>query len=175
LEDIGPVETVSNSDLPQKVWSLAGQSAITSRMIQLIENCEEELIFFVGDESGLSDSIATELCDAVERGVQVYVGALTEELQERIQSLVPGATVFKSHMDWMTPPVDSGDETTIMKMLLVDRGNILVSTFDESASHGDQYEMAVFGQGAVNGFVTIVRRLIANEVVPVPSNGSDTA
>lgn len=175
LEDIGPAETVSNNDVPQKVWSLAGKSAIASRLIQLIEDCENELIFFVGDEAELADSIVDELTDAIARGINVYVGALTESLNERIQTRIPGATVFTSQLDWMTPSMRSDDQTTITKLLLVDRENILVSTFDESAAQRDQYEMAVLGQGSVNGFVTVVRRLISNEVAAVPSNVSDTS
>ena len=71
------------------MWSLAGRSAITSRVLQLTENCDDEVMLLVGNESGFSESIAQKLNEALSRDVQVYVGTQTGALTEVIQSKIP--------------------------------------------------------------------------------------
>lgn len=173
LKDVRPIDRETEQEVPQKVWSLSGQSAITSRVVQLIEECKAEILLFVGGESGLTQQVVDALTDALDRGdVSAYIGVLTDELRSQIERRVPKATVFTSQLGWMQSPAGTDDQTTISKLLLVDKGNILVSTLDESTSSSDQRETAVFGQGFDNGFVTVVRRIISTGAVPVPANSS---
>jgi len=55
------------------------------------------------------------------------------------------------------------DDTAIGRLLLVDRGSILVS----SIMPDSKVEQAIFGEGFGNGLVVIARRLMAQGLIPV--------
>jgi sugar-specific transcriptional regulator TrmB len=146
----------------QQVWSMAGHDAIENRTNQLIEEASDEVVLVLGDESLLTDDLVACLND-VGGGTELLVGALTESLQERIQTAVPTATTFISGLEWLhgESPVD--DETAIGRLLLTDRSAILVS----SIMPDSKKEQAIFGEGFGNGLVVIARRLMAQGLLTV--------
>jgi sugar-specific transcriptional regulator TrmB len=168
LNQIQPINTDTEEDLPQKVWSLAGRSAITSRVTELIDGAGSEVVMFIGDENGFADPIGEAIAAACSRGVPAYVGATSEEITIGVEQSVPDATVVRSNQAWMKPPQDAEAGPVINRLLLVDERNILVSTLNEHRQAEPEYETAICGQGFDNGFVAVVRRLIATEGVSVP-------
>jgi sugar-specific transcriptional regulator TrmB len=152
------VEIVKDGDEEpvQQVWAMTGNDGIENRTEELIETATEEVVLVIGDESLLTEDLIATL-NEVGDGVRLLVGALTESLQERIQTAVPDATTFISGLEWLHGEAAAEDETAIGRLLLVDRSTILVS----SIMPGTKVEQAIFGGGFGNGLVVIARRLMA--------------
>ncbi|MEF8780610.1 MAG: helix-turn-helix domain-containing protein [Haloferacaceae archaeon] len=152
------VEIVEEGDEEpvQQVWAMSGNDGIENRTEDLIETATEEIVLVIGDESLLTEGLVATL-NEVGNGVELLVGALTEPLQEQIQTAVPGATTFISGLEWLHGEDATEDETAIGRLLLVDRSTILVSSIMPKTGE----ERAIFGEGFGNGLVVIARRLMA--------------
>ena len=160
LDTVEIVEQDNESPV-QQVWAMSGQDAIENRTDQLIEDASEEVVLVVGDESLLTEDLVATLND-VGPGVDLLIGALTESLQDQIQTAVPDATTFISGLEWLHGE-DTENETAIGRLLLVDRSTILVS----SLMPDTEEEQAIFGEGFGNGLVVIARRLMAQGLLAV--------
>lgn len=161
LRAVEPAAPTEETEVTHEVWALSGASAITSRTQQLVDEADNEIILVIGDESAYTSELRERLQAARDRGVTVVIGIADEALQERVESEFPGAEVFVSGLEWLSSSADTGDETVIGRLLLVDRNTILVSTFHEAMGNGHNHEQAVFGRGFDNGLVAIVRRLMS--------------
>ena len=152
------VEIVEEDDQTpiQQIWAMSGRDAIENRTDQLIEDASEEVVLVVGDESLLTEDLVATLND-VGNGVDLVIGALTESLQEQIQTAVPDAMTFISGLEWLHGEAATENETAIGRLLLVDRSTILVSSLMPDTKE----EQAIFGEGFGNGLVVIARRLMA--------------
>lgn len=152
------VEIVEEDDETpvQQVWTMSGRDAIENRTNQLIDEAAVEIVLVVGDESLLTEALVASL-NEVGNGVDLLIGALTESLQEQIQTAVPDATTFISGLEWLHGEDATEDETAIGRLLLVDRSTILVSSLMPDTKD----EKAIFGEGFGNGLVVIARRLMA--------------
>jgi len=138
------------------VWAMSGRDAIENRTDQLIEDAAGEVVLVVGDESLLTEDLVATLND-VGNGVDLLIGALTESLQDQIQTAVPDATTFISGLEWLHGEDATENEIAIGRLLLIDRSTILVS----SLMPDTEDEQAIFGEGFENGLVVIARRLMA--------------
>ncbi|WP_311171681.1 TrmB family transcriptional regulator [Halobellus ordinarius] len=140
----------------QQVWAMSGNTGIENRTEELIGTATEEIVLVVGDESLLTDDLVATL-NEVEADVELLIGAVTEPLQEQIQTAVPDAKTFVSGLEWLHGEDATEDETAIGRLLLVDRSTILVSSIMPET----KTEQAIFGEGFGNGLVVIARRLMA--------------
>ena len=163
-ETLEPVDVVDEADEPsvQEVWAMSGQDAIENRTEQLIERATDEIVLVIGDESLLTENLVETLNEAGD-DIELLIGTLTPSLQEEVQAAVPAATTFVSGLEWLHGEHDSGHNTAIGRLLLVDRGAILVSSIMPES----KAEQAIFGEGFGNGLVVIARRLMAEGLVPV--------
>ena len=163
-DTLEPVDVVDEADESsvQKVWAMNGQDAVENRAEQLIETATDEIVLVIGDESLLTEDLV-ETLNEVEDDIELLVGTLAPSLQEKVQAAVPAATTFVSSLEWLHGEHDSEDNTAIGRLLLVDRGAILVS----SIMPEPKAEQAIFGEGFGNGLVVIARRLMAEGLVPV--------
>lgn len=156
LETIQPVNE-GDKEPVQEVWTMSGQAGIENRTEELIRTATEEIVLIIGDESPLTESLVTTLND-VGNGVEVVIGAVTEPLQEQIQTAVPDATTFTSGLEWLRGENATEDETAIGRLVLIDRSTILVSSIMPQS----KAEEAIFCEGFGNSFVVIARRLISH-------------
>ncbi|RQG91779.1 TrmB family transcriptional regulator [Natrarchaeobius chitinivorans] len=162
VEGINPVPAGDDEEVSHEVWALTGQTAIATRTQQFIDGAGEEIMFVVGREEVLTKELVTHLQAAQETGITVVVGTVSEHLRETVQEALPDAHVFVSELEWLkNNPTDSTDDTTISRLILIDRNTILVSSVHEGASNAAETERAVFGRGFTNGLVVIARRLMA--------------
>jgi predicted transcriptional regulator len=143
------------STITHEVWSMTGADAIASRTLKLVEEAESEVVFVAGDGSVVDPELIDGLSGRDESGVSVVLGGASEAVERRLRGEVAGAETFLSGLEWLHGS-DAGDETAVGRLLLVDRGTILVSTLD-----ADGTERAVFGRGFANGLVVVLRRLMA--------------
>jgi sugar-specific transcriptional regulator TrmB len=162
LRDVEAVTLNDEEEVTHEVWALSGETVISNRTESLLEDAEDEVVLIVGDERKLTDSLLESLASAQDRGVNLVIGAVTEELSERVRSEIPDAEVFVSELEWLTrlggDPVDT---VSITQLLLVDRSALLTSTAQQGHDGPGPDEKAVFGRGFTNGLVVIARRLMA--------------
>ena len=145
----------------QEVWTLSDTDAIANRSNRLIGDASDEVVLVLGDGVLLTDRLVESLND-LDDGVDLLVGAVTEQLEAQIQAAVPGATTFLSGLGWLHAAGDSDDNLEIGRLLLVDRSAILVSTLVPDTGE----EQAIFGGGFRNGLVVISRRLLSQGLLP---------
>mgnify|MGYP000064121738 CR=1 FL=1 len=129
--------------------------------VGLIENATEEVILVIGHASVFTEELADKLQATADTGVNVAIGAVTEELADEIRAELSEVEVFVSGLDWIAKPVSGDDDTEISRLLLVDGQVFLVSTFLSNAVDARHDEKAIFSRGFNNGFVAIARRLLS--------------
>ena len=131
----------------------------TRRATQFVDSAEEEIVFVI-DGSGMElipERLLDRLRTATERGVTVYVGALSAMTYEEVQASVPDIEVFESELEWLQPQTEQ-EEEQIGRLLLVDRGKVLLSSLSSQRSDN---ETAIWSDSVGNGLTIIGRRLLA--------------
>ena len=168
LAAIEPVESNGgDEEITHEVWALSGTTAITNRTQQLIDAAGREIVFIVGREDVVTEELLEQLQEALDTGLDVLIGTQTEDLRERVAEALPDAEVFVSGLEWLhSSPLEVADDTTISRLLLIDKNTILVSSVHETDTSEIETEKAVFGRGFDNGIVVIARRLMATGLQP---------
>jgi len=168
LDELTVVEP-GEKTLPQEVWALSGPDSIDVRTNKLISNADSEIVLIVGDSQAVTPDLIAQLTD-VDSRIDLMIGTITESVRTDIQNHVPEATTFISGLNWLES-ADDGDETTIGRLLLIDRSVILVSSIDQATTN----EHAIFGEGFGNGLVVIARRLLSKGLLEIddPATAED--
>lgn len=175
LSGLDPADGAETTEVTHEVWAISGNQGITSRTQRLVEDATDEVILVIGHDGVFTDQLATRLQTAVERGVSVVIGTVDQTLQAEIEAALPRARVFVSELSWLRHSPLPDDDTEISRLLLVDRGAILVSSFTEGQSDEREHEQGVFGRGFDNGLVAITRRLMATGLLAENDTGEREA
>jgi sugar-specific transcriptional regulator TrmB len=158
-------------ELVQEVWSLSGNEAIESRMLDRFDAADSEVVLLVVNEDLLTAAVFERLRAAIERGVDVVVGGRTDTVVSRVESELPSAAVFQTDLGWLVGPEDES-AVAISRLALVDQTALLVSSFYPDEGAGGSDEQAVVADGLENGVVVLVRRLIASGLSPSNADGA---
>ncbi|WP_231182861.1 helix-turn-helix domain-containing protein [Haladaptatus sp. DYF46] len=151
-----------DEEITHEVWALSGTTAITNRTQQLIDAAGREIVLIIGRNEVVTEELLEQLQEALGTGLDVLIGTQTGDVREQVAEALPDAEVFVSGLDWLnSSPLEADDETTISRLLLIDKNTILVSSVHETNTGEIETEKAVFGRGFDNGIVVIARRLMA--------------
>ena len=162
LRSLEPAAVEEDANVSHEVWALSGSTAIENRTLDLLDDADDEIVIVVGNGDVLTTELLDALKDGQNAGVDVIVGTLTEEIRDQVQAELPDAETFVTGLEWLNESMeDTGDDTVISRLLLVDRRAILVSTLHETADGVPASEKAIFGTGFTNGLVVVARRLMA--------------
>ena len=172
LQGLEPADVDEDAEVTHEVWALSGDTAITSRTQQLIDEADEEIVLVIGHEGIFTEKLVDHLHEAQQQGVSVIIGTITAELHEQVQETLPETEVFVSGLEWLGHSAFPDDETEISRLILIDRETILVSSFTAPTGEGREHEQAVFGRGFDNGLVAIVRRLMATGLLSTDDPGA---
>lgn len=175
LSGLDPADDAETTEVTHEVWAISGNQGITSRTQRLVEDATDEVILVIGHDGVFTDQLATRLQTAVEEGANVVIGTVDQTLRAEIEAALPRAKVFVSELSWLRDSPLPDDDTEISRLLLVDRGAILVSSFTEGQSDGREHEQGVFGRGFDNGLVAITRRLMATGLLAENDTGEREA
>src|SRR6056297_305256 len=167
LEDAEKIDADEEEEL-QEVWAMSGTDAISNRSNSLITDANEEVVLVIGDESLVTEDLVESLT-GLDEGVDLLIGAVTEELEEQMHDTVPRATTFLSGLGWLRTAGVEDDDLAIGRLLLVDRSAVLVSTLVPDTRE----EQAIFGGGFRNGLIVIARRLLSQGLIPQRDPHSD--
>lgn len=157
LEGLPPTEDDQDSPPVGEIWGITNHEAITTRSRRLIDDAEHEAILIVGDPDAVSDEIYDAVRDAIERDVSVIVGVTDGDAEARVRDAIPDAKVFVSDLPWL--PRTSEEGARITRLLLVDDRTVLVGS-RPAVGEPEEAEQAVVGNGASNGIVVILRKLL---------------
>lgn len=147
LELLAPAEPQTEQ---MGVWTVTGHLAVANRVIEFIEEADEEIIYMTVDEL-LTDEHLESLRDAEERGVDIYLAGISAAVQKRIQNVVPSASLFETLWEWEDTPAGS--------LLITDQETALVSVRVTGEEAGEVDETAIWGSGARNSLVVVFRSI----------------
>ncbi|GAB3037451.1 TrmB family transcriptional regulator [Natronobiforma cellulositropha] len=172
LGKLEPTNFDTDREITHEVWSLSGSTSIANRTHQLIGSAEQEVVLILNRRKILTDELLEHLRNALEMDLDVLVGTANDEVRETVEEALPDARVFVSGLEWLhSSPADAADDTTISRLLLVDKNTILVSSVHANQPEREAHEKAVFGRGFDNGIVVIARRLMATGLQPTDDPG----
>ena len=76
-------------------WTVTGHDAVNQRVHEFIDEADDELIYLTVDEY-LTEDTLVELRNADDRGLDIYIGGISDDVRDRIQDAVPSATLFET-------------------------------------------------------------------------------
>ncbi|MFB6108948.1 MAG: TrmB family transcriptional regulator [Haloplanus sp.] len=132
------------------VWTVTGHEAVAQRVVEFLDEAEDEIIYMTVDEL-LTEGHLEHLRDAHERGVEIHLAGISEEVQARIQDTVPSAELFETLWEWADTPAGS--------LLVTDKRTALVSVRTNGRESGGVEETAVWGSGERNSLVVVLRAI----------------
>ncbi|WP_254763257.1 TrmB family transcriptional regulator [Natrinema marinum] len=153
------VRKTEEKDHVQEVWSLSGNDAIESRMLELIDGAESEIALVVVDEAILSETLFDELAEAAKSDLSILLGGKTDAITDRFGSELPTVRIFETSLDWLTG-MPGEEAVAVSRILLVDREVLLIGSYYPDDNEAKAKEQAVFARGLENGIVVLLRRLI---------------
>ena len=144
------------------VWTVTDTEAVASRLLEFIENAEEEIIYMTVDEL-LTDENLDHLHAAAERGVDIQLAGISPAVKDQIQDSIPSATLFETLWEW--------SEVGAGSLLITDQRTALVSVLVDSDSTDVEDEVAIWGTGERNSLVLVLRtiftwRLGSDDIAP---------
>lgn len=162
LENLEPPPEDDETERFQEVWSMSGHQSIDARMAKVIQDTDSELILLVIDDSILTDALFDQLGSAVDRGVSLIIGGMTEDVRQELRERIPRAEIFETELTWL---VGDDDDISIGRLLLSDQSTLLVSSYYPETENG-KTERAVYATGLGNGVVVLIRRMLATGLLP---------
>lgn len=149
---------VARSEEQQGVWTVIGQETISDRVIDFIENAEDELVYTTVGEL-LTDPLVERLRDASDRGVTIRLGAMSPAVEDELEKEISDAEFFETLWVWSDTPAGRllmADETdTLVSVLVSDPGGGPGSTGE---SLGGIEETAIWS-GATNSLVVVLKAM----------------
>jgi sugar-specific transcriptional regulator TrmB len=158
----------------QSVWALSDHEQVTERAIDLVNEASDEIVMIVLDGSLLDEELLASLTEAEERGVAVYVGSDVDSVREATEAAAFDAELFTTDlMEWFHAMSGS---PRIGRLLMTDRGPVLVSALHEEKLPGVPNETAAWTDGIDHGMATFAERVLTYELtenVDAASESSD--
>jgi len=145
------------ADKQQGVWTVTGQGTVAERVVEFVDDADEEVVFMTV-EPLLTDDIVAALRAASDRGVTIRVAGLSDSVEAEIRDRVPGVDLFESIWDWSDTPAG--------RLLMVDKTQTLASvrltdevTDEDSSVSTERDETAIWGTGQANSLVVVLRAM----------------
>lgn len=77
------------------VWTVTGREAVAGRVLEFIDDTENELVSMTVDEL-LTEEHIDHLEAASARGVEIYLAGISEAIQAQVQDRIPSARLFET-------------------------------------------------------------------------------
>ncbi|SMO54188.1 TrmB family transcriptional regulator [Halorubrum cibi] len=150
LNELEPAERRAEQ---RGVWTVDGRKAVTERALEFFSGAEEEIVYMTV-EGLLTDDVIDGLSEAAKRGVSIKLGGVSTDVQERIQSDIPGAEMFESLWVW--------SDTSAGRLTMIDGRKTLISALvngEDAAPSDARSETAIWGEGDKNSLVVVLREI----------------
>lgn len=168
--DEAPRAILPTASQADDVWTIRGRDNVIARGQSLFEQADEELFLMFTTDGLLEDGCVRRLRDAVDRGVDVYVGSQTPEVRDLVRERVPGAVIWEPQMDWLNLPPRY---ERVGRLVFADREAIMLATLGERTEAGVHRETAITGAGGNNAVVVLLRELLGSRLDHLDAQGED--
>lgn len=152
------------------VWTIEGRDSIVTRGQRLFERADDELFLMVTTDGLLEGGCVRRLREAVDRGVDVYVGSQTQAVRDLVREEVPGATIWEPQLDWLNLPPRYG---RLGRLVFADREAVMLATLGEEGADGVTRETAVTGEGPNNSLVVLLRQMLGTRLDHLDMQSAD--
>ncbi|SDK16781.1 DUF7344 domain-containing protein [Natronorubrum texcoconense] len=164
----------SVSDSSDDVRTLRGRESIVTAGQSLCERAEDELFMMFTTTGLLEEGCFRRVEDAIDRGVDVYVGSRDPRVREIVRDRAPEAVLWEPQQNWLDLPPNG---ESVGRLVFADREAVLLGTLGTPAADGEYDETALLGEGADNGFVVLMRQLLGSRLdqldVPIETGQSE--
>lgn len=151
LRNGGPADT-------DTIDVLHGRQAVIEYGRALADEAEDELFCMYVSTDLLEDECLCHAEDAIDRGVDMYMGSRNEDVRDLTRHHLPEATLWEPQRGWLNAPVGY---PKIGRLVLVDRRKVMLAILEEPAPDGEHpQETAMVGEGEENPLVVLVRELL---------------
>ena len=149
-EKLGQLDTTEPATEQFGTWTVTGHDAVNQRVQEFIGEADDELIYLTVDDY-LTEDTLDELRNADDRGLDIYIGGISDDVRDRIQDAVPSATLFETLWDWADTPAGT--------LLITDKQTALVSVRVGEGETENIEEVAIWGTGHRNSLVVVLRAI----------------
>ena len=132
------------------VWTVTGRAAVAARIDEFVAEADEQVVYMTVDELLTDDHVET-LSAAADRGVDVYLAGISDEVEDRIRTDVPSVELFETLWEWAETPAGS--------LLITDEETALVSALTDGHADEGIAETAIWGSGERNSLVVVLRAI----------------
>jgi hypothetical protein len=136
---------------------IEGRENVIERGRQLADQADDELFLMYVSDDLLEDGCLDHSRDAVERGVDIYLGSQNSCVRDLTRKHLPEATLWEPQLDWMNVP---SRYPKVGRFILADREHVMLAILDEPDPDGTYPEVAVTASGTENPLVVLVRELL---------------
>lgn len=154
----------------EAIWSIEGRDNVIARGQSLFEQADDELFLMFTTDGLLEDGCIRRLQDAIDRGVDVYLGSQTQEVRDLARERVPGAVVWEPQMDWLNLPPEY---EKVGRLVFADREAIMLATLGEKTEKGVHAETAITGAGENNPLVVLIRDMLGSRLDHLDAQSED--
>jgi sugar-specific transcriptional regulator TrmB len=132
LEAVG--EHRDGEEQTEAIWLVEGEAGVGSRIVELVDEAEEAILFGTDETSLLAGEIITALESAADEGIAVVVGSNNAEVRAVAEDAA-GVEAYRV-------PDDRSPDVNIGRLLVVDDRTILLSVFSSPEVAGEHEEVA---------------------------------
>jgi len=152
------------------IWTLEGRDNVSERGRALCESAEEELFMMFTVRGAVETTCLRRIQDALERGVDVYLGTQNKELRDLVRTRAPEVTIWEPQLDWLNLPPR---REKIGRLIFADREELLIGTIGEEAPDGVPRETAITGTGEDNPLVVLLREMLGSRLDHLDTQSED--
>lgn len=134
-----------------------GRESVVEQGRRLADEADEELFLMYESDDLLEPDCFDHARDALERGVDIYLGSKTPSVRDLTRRELPEATLWEPQVDLRNAP---STYPQIGRFVLADREKVLLAVLNDPDSDASTTETAVVGEGADNPLVVLVRELL---------------
>ncbi|WP_455429868.1 DUF7344 domain-containing protein [Natronococcus zhouii] len=153
--------SLTNSSKDEDIWTIEGRENIVSYGQSLCEDADEELFMMFTTTGLLEAGCLSRVQQAVDRGVDVYLGTCDSTVREFVQEHTPAVTLWEPQANWLDLPVDGEN---VGRLVFADREAVLIGTLGKKNGEGIHEERAITGEGADNVLVVLMRQMLGSKL-----------
>jgi DNA-binding transcriptional ArsR family regulator len=135
---------------------LEGREAVYDYARELADEAATELFLVYTTDELLDADCLPHATDALDRGVELYAGATSQETRAFFERRLPRATIWDPQRDWL---YDRSHYPRLSRLIVADRETVVVGLWEETAD-GTRREVGLIGEGATDPLVVLVRELL---------------
>ncbi|WP_101294626.1 DUF7344 domain-containing protein [Halegenticoccus soli] len=153
-----------------EIRTIEGREDVVAHGQSLFDRADEELFLMITTDGLLEEECIARLEDAVDRGVDVYLGSQTPEVRDLVRERTPDVTIWEPQTDWLNLPPT---RERVGRLVFVDREALMLGTLGEEGAAGVPRETAIAGEGADNAFVVLMREMLGPRLDHLDAQSED--